>query len=98
MFGRYHEPLSDAAIVEYVNLARALPNNRISLNTNGDYFSIDIAKALLNAGLSDMNVMLYLANGRRFTDSAVKEEAQRFAARHAMEISSNDCTWSTQCF
>ncbi len=87
MFGRFHEPLSNPVIVNYVREARAiLPTNRISLNTNGDFFSPDLAGALFESGLSDMNVMVYLPNGKRFSDEAIAAEALRFAKRHGMRL------------
>ena len=87
MFGRFHEPLSDPVIISYVLLARTvLPSNRITLNTNGDFFSRDFVGALFENGLSDMNVMVYLSNGRSFSDDAIAAEARRFAKKHGLRL------------
>ncbi len=87
MFGRYHEPLSDQIITGYVRLAKEiLPLNRISMNTNGDYFSVGFVRTLLVDGLSDMNVMLYLPQGIKYSDDAIASAARRFAEKHRLQL------------
>ncbi|HTZ11945.1 MAG TPA: SPASM domain-containing protein [Candidatus Margulisiibacteriota bacterium] len=50
----YNEPLMDDRIVEFVSYTRKkLRNSFISMATNGDFLTIDIFNALVNAGMNE---------------------------------------------
>lgn len=87
MFGRYHEPLSDDVIVYRVRQAASmLQGVRISLNTNGDYFKTAKMKELLDNGMSDMRVMIYLESNEKYEDNLVEKAIAKFAQKHDLII------------
>lgn len=87
MFGRYHEPLSNEIIIDRVKQASSfLLGLRISINTNGDYFSQNILDDLLRNGLSKIRVMIYLPSGKKYQEQAAKENIYAFARKHELGI------------
>ena len=87
MFGRYHEPLSDDIIITRINqAANILPRVRISLNSNGDYFSVNKMDKLIENGLSDMRVMIYLPSQKSYRDYLAEKSIFEFARKHVLTI------------
>lgn len=68
-YSRYNEPTSDRPLfIERLREARAkLPNVRLTTFTNGDYLTAEYIEAIRDAGLNELTIMAYLANGKRTT-------------------------------
>lgn len=87
MYGRYHEPLADPIIIDRIAEARAvLPSTRLLINTNGDYLSVDYMKRLLDAGLSELRIMVYLPEKTSYSDAAALAAIERFSRRLGLGI------------
>ena len=64
-YSRYNEPFADPVFLERVAEARhALPHAKLHTNTNGDYMNPDILDAAVEAGLSSINMQIYLPRDR----------------------------------
>jgi hypothetical protein len=76
-YSRYNEPLADRIILRRLTEARSrLPRAVLHTNTNGDYLTRAYLDELIDAGLSSLNVQVYLGNRDRYDHERVRTRLQ----------------------
>jgi hypothetical protein len=81
-YSRYNEPLADEIILDRVRAARErLPFANLHANTNGDYLDLAYLGRLRDAGLTSLNIQVYLKNFERFDDTKVRAKAAQMIAK-----------------
>ncbi len=84
-FSGYGEPLLHEGLEEFIGFCRrALPGNTIELNTNGDHLSVEKARALFGAGLTQLYVNLYDEEAQRVHFSSMLMKAGIEASRYRL--------------
>lgn len=81
----YNEPLADEKFPEFIQIVRsALPNVKISTNSNGDYLNNDLLKILADAGLDEIYVTLHVKPNEEYTDENRIESLIQFYRRQGV--------------
>jgi len=86
-YSRYNEPLADRIILRRLAEARArLPQAALHTNTNGDYLTRPYLDELIDAGLSSLNVQVYLGNRDPYDHERVRTRLRLTAGRLGLPV------------
>ena len=81
-YSRYNEPFGDPVFLDRVAEAREiLPDARLITNTNGDYLNGKVLNAAVEAGLSAINIQIYLPRDRETDRGQVEIYKQKLLKR-----------------